>query len=111
MGTPTSQPDVPFSSGTQWFNESTDTLYTAIQPDTWVDALTETVQTSKPDSPLNGEKWFNETTNRLYIYNSNKTANAKVRALYYKEGDNVISGFGTIPGANESDATWGFKRR
>ena len=47
---------------------------------------------------------LDDTNNEVVL-----SANSKARALYYKEGDNVIGGFGTLPNASEQNATWGFK--
>lgn len=59
------------SVGSQWFDETTNKLYTATLTGSWDDATEEVIPTTQPTAngttaPAVGDLWFNETTNILY---------------------------------------------
>ncbi len=79
---PVSEPSTP-SNGDQWFNETTNTLYT--YNGTWDTGVI--LPVSEPSTPSNGDRWFDETIDTLYIYDEYLYSFNS----FYDSGDNFVN--------------------
>jgi hypothetical protein len=77
--------------GDQWFNESSNTLFTAVSNGTWAGATSVVLPVSRPAGvQANGTRYFDEATNKLYTYNRFAPTfnDRRYSQVYSRYGDN-----------------------